>query len=244
MIIIAGDSWGCGELEVTDNTGPDLKYGTVTHTGLEQYLQDDGYNVINLSVGGSSNTDIWNQLNNSLNTLNCVGKVSDVDGIFVFQTEWHRCYRRTLPLDSVIDIDYIRRIMSAYYYRLSGLALKYNVRIGLIGGCSDVLWLDAFEKEYPGVFIACQSMINLCLNDNHRTENPLFDLLPDLSIIDKMKSNNFKNTEFLLTQLTDTSERTYNMSQCPQFFAPDFVHANQFGHQKLYNLLKLQKMLS
>ena len=238
MIIIAGDSWGCGELEVTDNTGPDLKYGTVTHTGLEQYLQDDGYNVVNLSVGDASNTDIWKQLDNSLNTLNCVGKVSDVHRIFVFQTEWHRCYRRKVPLDSVIDIDYIGRIMSACYYRLSDLALKYNVRIGLIGGCSDALWLDQFEKEYPGVYIACQSMINLCLNDNHRIENPLFDLLPDLEIIDKMKSNNFKNTEFLLAQLTDTSKRRLNMTQCPQFFAPDFVHPNRFGHQKLFDILQ------
>ena len=238
MIIIAGDSWGCGEPNVSDNTGPIVKYGTVTHTGLEQYLQDDGYNVVNLSVGNASNTDIWNQLNNSLNTLNCVGKVSDVHSIFVFQTEWHRCYRQTLPLDSVIDIDYIHRIMSANYYRLSDLALKFNVRIGLIGGCSDILWLDAFEKEYPGVFIACQSMINLCLNDNHRTENPLFDLLPDLLIVDKMKSNNFKNTEFLLAQLTDTSERIDNMSRCPQFFAPDFVHGNRFAHQKLFDILQ------
>jgi hypothetical protein len=238
MIIIAGDSWGCGEVGVLDDTGPFVQFGTVTHPGLEQYLQDDGYKVINLSVGGSSNTDVCNQLNNCLNTLNSVGKVSDIDSIFVFQTEWHRCYRRTLPLNSVIDIDYIRRIISEYYYRLSGLALKYNVRIGLIGGCSDVLWLDEFEKEYPGVFIACQSMINLCLNNNHRIENPLLDLLPDLDIVDNMKANNFKNTEFLLAQLTETSERTYNMSQCPQFFAPDFVHANRFAHQKLFDILR------
>ena len=238
MIIIAGDSWGCGEVGVPDDTGPFVQFGSVTHTGLEQYLQDDGYTVINLSVGDASNTDVWNQLNNSLNTLKSVGKVSDVDSIFVFQTEWHRCYRRRLPLNSVIDIDYIRRIISGYYYRLSGLALKYNVRIGLIGGCSDVLWLDEFEKEYPGVFIACQSIINLCLNNNHRIENPLLDLLPDLDIVDNMKANNFKNTEFLLAQLTETSERTYNMSQCPQFFAPDFVHANRFAHQKLFDILR------
>ena len=50
MIIIAGDSWGCGEPGVSDDTGPIFQYGTVTHTGLEQYLQDDGYKVINISV--------------------------------------------------------------------------------------------------------------------------------------------------------------------------------------------------
>lgn len=244
MIIIAGDSWGCGEWSESDRTGPNVQFGIVTHTGLEQYLQDDGHNVINVSYPGSSNVDVCNQLNTSLNVLSGVGKVSDVKHIFVFQTEWHRAYRYTLPVNSVIDIDYIHMVMSDYYYRLSDLALKFNVRIGLIGGCTDVLWLDAFEKEYPEVFIACQSMINLCLNDNHRINNPLFDLENDLPLVDKMKSNNFKNTEFLLAQLKDTSERRDDMSLCPHFFAPDFVHANQFGHQKLYNLLKLQKMLS
>jgi len=244
MIIIAGDSWGCGEWGESDRTGTNVQFGIVNHTGLEQYLQDDGHNVINVSYGGSSNIDVCNQLNTSLNVLSGVGKVSDVKHIFVFQTEWHRAYRYTLPVDSVIDIDYIHTVMSNYYYRLSDLALKYKVRIGLIGGCTDILWLDAFEKEYPGVFIACQSMINLCLNHNHRIGNPLFDLQNDLPLVDKMKSNNFKNTEFLLAQLKDTNDRRDNMSRCPQFFAPDFVHANQFGHQKLYNLLKLQKMLS
>lgn len=243
MIIIAGDSWGCGEWGESDNTGPNIQFGIVTHTGLEQYLQDDGHNVINVSYGGSSNIDVCNQLNTSLNTLSCVGKLSEINRIFVFQTEWHRGYRYTLPADRVIDIDYIHMVMSDYYYRLSDLALKYNVRIGLIGGCADVLWLDAFEKEYPGVFIACQSMINLCLNDNHRTSNPLFDLQNDLPLTEKMKSNNIKNTEFLLTQLTDTAKRRDDMQLCTKFFEPDFVHANQFGHQKLFNNLKLQKFL-
>jgi len=53
-----------------------------------------------------------------------------------------------------------------------------------------------------------------------------------------MKSNNFKNTEFLLAQMTDTNERLQKMSQCPQFFAPDFIHANRFGHQKLFGILR------
>jgi len=244
MIIIAGDSWGCGEWGESDNTGPNVQFGIVTHKGLEQYLKNDGHNVINVSYGEASNVDVWKQLNTALNVLSGVGKVSDIQHIFVFQTEWHRAYRYTIPVDSVIDINHIHMVMSSYYYRLSDLALKFRVRIGLIGGCSDVLWLDQFEKEYPGVFIACQSLINLCLNDNHRTSNPLFDLENDLPLIDKMKSNNFKSTEFLLSQLAATEKRRQDMKGCPKFFAPDFAHANQFGHQKLYNLLKLQKMLS
>jgi len=237
MIIIAGDSWGCGEW------GPGGS-GIIVHTGLEQYLQDDGYNVINISYGGSSNIHVCNQLNTSLYTLSCVKKVDEVKNIFVFQTEWHRDHRYTLPVDSIFDISYIHMAMSDYYYRLSDIASKYNVRIGLIGGCTDILWLDAFEKEYPGVFIACQSMINLCLHDNHRTDNPLFNLENDLHLVEKIKANNSQNTEFLLAQISATVQRREEMHNCPYIFAPDFVHANKFGHEKLYNFIKLQSMLS
>jgi len=236
MIIIAGDSWGCGEwsLEVE-----------ITHTGLEQYLQDDGYKVINISHGGSSNDDVYKQLSNCLYILSCVTKISEVKNIFVFQTEWHRDHHRYHSLaDSIFDINYIHTVMSNYYYRLSELAIKYNVRIGLIGGCSDVLWLDMFEKEYPGVFIACQSMINLCLNSNDRTDNPAYNLGYPVNLAEAIEKANTQNKQFLLDQLLLTMIREKNLKNYPQFFAPDFVHANKFGHEKLYNFIKLQSILS
>jgi hypothetical protein len=31
MIIIAGDSWGCGGWGESDNTGPNVQFGIVTH---------------------------------------------------------------------------------------------------------------------------------------------------------------------------------------------------------------------
>ena len=235
MIIIAGDSWGCGEW------GPGGS-GIIVHTGLEQYLQDDGYNVINISYGGSSNIHVCNQLNTSLYTLSCVKKVDEVKNIFVFQTEWHRDHRYTLPVDSIFDINYIHTVMSNYYYRLSELAIKYNVRIGLIGGCSDTIWLDKFEIEYPGVYIACHSMINLCLTDNHRTDNAAYNLLYPVNLAEEIEKANTQNKQFLLDQLELTMNRAKNLKNYPQFFAPDFKHPNRHGHLKLYNFLKQQKL--
>ena len=234
MIIIAGDSWGCGEWSL------EFK---ITHTGLEQYLQDDGYKVINISHGGSSNDDVYKQLSNCLYILSCVTKISEVKNIFVFQTEWHRDHHRYHSLaDSIFDINYIHTVMSNYYYRLSELAIKYNVRIGLIGGCSDTIWLDKFEIEYPGVYIACHSMINLCLTDNHRRDNAAYNLLYPVNLAEEIEKANTQNKQFLLDQLELTMNRAKNLNNYPQFFAPDFKHPNRHGHLKLYDFLKQQKL--
>jgi hypothetical protein len=230
MIIIAGDSWGCGEWSLEHK---------LTHTGLEQYLQDDGYKVINISYGGSSNDDVYKLLSNCLYILSCVTNISEVKNIFVFQTEWHRDHHRYHSLaDSIFDINYIHTVMSNYYYRLSQLAMKYNVRIGLIGGCSDTIWLDKFEIEYPGVYIACHSMINLCLTDNHRTDNPAYNLLYPVNLAEEIEKANTQNKQFLLDQLELTMNRAKNLKNYPQFFAPDFQHPNRHGHLKLFDILR------
>ena len=52
VVVIAGDSWGCGEW-----TQRDHRDYYVSHAGLAQYLADDGYQVINLSQPGAGNLD-------------------------------------------------------------------------------------------------------------------------------------------------------------------------------------------
>lgn len=63
-IVIAGDSWGCGEWAVVDK-----KYAVV-HKGLEQYLIDYGCEVINVSVPGNSNIISANALKDAVSQFN------------------------------------------------------------------------------------------------------------------------------------------------------------------------------
>lgn len=54
-VLLAGDSWGCG---VWGNQGHVNPLNALKHKGIEQFLIDDGYDVLNVSMGGASNTDI------------------------------------------------------------------------------------------------------------------------------------------------------------------------------------------
>tara|TARA_B110000503_G_scaffold69416_1_gene108192 strand:+ start:6100 stop:6822 length:723 start_codon:yes stop_codon:yes gene_type:complete len=57
-ILIAGDSWGCGEWSVDEPRDTDCiyfgKFTSIAHKGLEQYLLDDGHSVTNLSIPGGT----------------------------------------------------------------------------------------------------------------------------------------------------------------------------------------------
>ena len=58
-IIIIGDSWGIGAYQYA--------YGSIEpipNTGIDYFLTQLGYNVVNLSVSGGSNIEQFNKLNN------------------------------------------------------------------------------------------------------------------------------------------------------------------------------------
>jgi hypothetical protein len=87
MIVIIGDSWSCGEW-----TKPSLGLDPISHTGLQQYLLDYQYPVINLGRGGDSNFGSYLRLLNFLKSgiLQYIEKITHV---LYFQTEWHRDYK-------------------------------------------------------------------------------------------------------------------------------------------------------
>jgi len=97
MILLAGDSWACGEWIQSDhkpnvNDGPSAwvqgRWWQNTHPGLEFYLKQDGHSVINLGLGGSSNRTTVERLSHSLYI--CKKFNHHITNIFVFQTEWSR----------------------------------------------------------------------------------------------------------------------------------------------------------
>jgi lysophospholipase L1-like esterase len=235
MIIIAGDSWGVGEWS--------LDYIN-THTGLQQYLEDDGHTVLNVSVGGSSLFSAYNELSRCLYILKALKLDHNITNVFLFQTEWHREANLDITKDTEFNIEYIHRSLSWHYNRFSEIAQKYNITIGLIGGAGDVIWLDRFANEYPGLYIACQSMINLCINDNHRIDNPLYSLIYPAKLIETLNNISSKNKQFLIDQMELTQNRSKEMKQLLYYFGPDSIHANRNGHKKLYNFLKEQQILT
>jgi len=233
-IVIAGDSWACGEWR---------GYG-ISHPGLTQYLTDQGYLVINLGKPGGSNIHSADRIDNFLT----VSKHLNTSHVFVFQTEWIRDVKLENEKNLVEDIatgysSLKMRLMNRFYYKLSKISQQTKTPIHLIGGCSDTIWLDSFSQEYPGLSVCCQSLTNLLLNGNHRIDDPIHALMAKHSEKDiaYLKKNlDSKDLELLLDDIDKGNQRITTWNQQKSFFWPDGGHANQTAHSILFKFLKTQ----
>jgi lysophospholipase L1-like esterase len=239
-ILIAGDSWSCGEW-MFNNTTQKLE---IVHKGLEHYIKNDGGNVTNIGVGGSSNLDSINRIKLWLKRF-----PNSAEKIFVFQTEYTRDFKfsKLLPeeLSSITKFsDVANRWISRFYMRLSEIAFDHNCKIYIIGGTSDAEWFDDMNADHPGCHIACQSLTNLICNNNHKILDPVYSWYSnDSSELISILKKQGCNTEELLNEITKGFEREYEIQRNPKYFYPDGVHPNRDGHKILYDFLKQQNIL-
>jgi hypothetical protein len=231
MILIAGDSWGCGCW---------TEEQTLYHRGIEQLLHNDGHRVINLSQGGSDLDEICQRLSDFLTLLKestPLWFTESVTKIFVLQTEWHRQIFKEEDKPELHQYNNKgddQKIIASFYGTLSFLATKYNVDIQVIGGCSDTIWLDNFEQFYPGVNISCQSFTNLVINDNHRINDPIHCVRFPKQLL---------NAPYTIELAEQGQTREKIWQDNPQWFFPDGCHPNHLAHEKLYSHLKKENVI-
>ncbi len=243
MILVAGDSWAAGEWVRGD--APLRPDGTryTGHGGLVQYLKEDGITAIDLCEQGLINTNL--QIHYSIqNYLMRFVKDSRIDKIFVFQSEYARDDGYVFEEDwnNVTDVNTIANIwISRFYSRLSELSTTYNVPIYLIGGSSDTIWLDDISKYYPGLTIACQSMVNLLINGNNRINTPVLSLYRKfgMELSERIQSClPADKHQDLADQIELGRYRENLMFSCTKYFYPDGYHPNREGHKILFDYLK------
>ena len=115
-ILIAGDSWSCGEWSSDDPY-------RVTHRGLEHYLTEYGCNVINLSKAGGSNKDMVSVLVATL-------PIYKPHFVFWFQTDPMRDLRpykqKTFPTSSKSLLDVSGQLLSNAYAELDSIGIKIH----------------------------------------------------------------------------------------------------------------------
>jgi hypothetical protein len=233
-IVIAGDSWSCGELSAEQR-------GEITHTGLTEYLSTHGRLVTNLGLQGSSNLQSVERLTNFLKTSTQL----QVTHVLFFQTEWTRDVFTDPEFikSTVADQGYLHlkhTVRTEFYSKLSDVADQYQLAVYLIGGCSDIVDLDNLANNYPLLQVACQSMTNLLLSRNDRIESP----------VDALWGNTEKNillafkqylTNDGLDQVLDDIEAGHRRldlwTRGHYFFYPDGGHPNRKGHYRLYKFL-------
>lgn len=231
MILVAGDSWSAGEWQYTNNTH------TTVHSGFCQHLIDKGLPLYNLSKGGGSNYETCQRLENFLS----FNRHHKVQSIIVCQTEWHRdsifYNQKDLKQLSQLGYDGIKhQWISMFYRRLSYMSQQWSIPVYIVGGCSDTIWLDKFDEEYPGCKIVCQSWTNLILDGNSRIDNPVYSQFIINQDFTEFVKKNFKKRS--LTLLLDDIDRGGHRRQLikdnPDFFEPDGIHPNRFAHDILY----------
>lgn len=240
MILITGDSWACGEWD-----GHGDQPNNISHGGLGQYLRDQGHLVVNLGKGGGSNLESVSRVRDFLSRQN--GFDSQVTAVIVFQTDWHRDTVDLWSLDEfeLVNYDYKaykNRLLARFYHRLDQTATTTGIPIYLVGGCSDTLWLDSWKQHYPGVYIACQSWVNLMINHCDRIDRPVLSRFgPETeTLVNYAKSKmDSKNIELLLEDLELAQQRNTQWAQLnnQDLLCADGTHPNRRAHRILFDHL-------
>ena len=210
-ILITGDSWGCGEWD-----GLNVDY-RVTHTGIEQYLRDDGYNVKNVSVGG----------NNNLQSLE-LAKTEQFDHLIFFFTDPLR--QATFKEFSTKNPKQIAQEHTDYVCSY----LTYFPKVTLIGGCVKVETKQLIDYVIPSVSeLLIPGFKDTPYMTSHEWEEHWLNI--------KKPNTQFKQE---ILDITEQAGRKYQLwKDHPELFWPDGLHANRKGIRILYDhLLSLWSM--
>jgi hypothetical protein len=212
-ILIIGDSWGCGEWEMSD-----AKVYSVVHPGLELYLKEYGCDVTNISAGDSSNHNIFNRLHEHMQ------KNNSYDVILWFQTDPLRSLR---PYAANIEIfkknkeDFILahdELLDSIYDKFNSMDLP----IYCLGGTTK-LNLTLLEK-YPNLYPVIPSIIEM-FGEAHVKIWPS-DWIRTPQVLESLSHS---TVDYLY------SECNLNLSK--EWFFPDGRHPNRKAHKKIFEYL-------
>jgi hypothetical protein len=212
-ILIGGDSWGLGEWDCKA-TLPEP-----SHPGLEQYLLDDNFDVVNVSIAGGSNLE-------SVARLKIEFDQGPVDHVIWFQSDPIRDFRPYHDFNQVFVsyeklLEESAKMLESSYDSLN----KFGVQLLCIGGCSK---LHADIKNYDNLIPAVPSMIELLYPSYTAPEvwisdwNSCLDRSTNIDLLDGLARSN--KLQWGLRHLS--------------FFKKDPNHPDRHGHRVLYNFLR------
>lgn len=225
-ILLAGDSWGCGVWRTSKT--PSIPLSGVVHTGIEQFLKDDGHDVLNISWGGANNTDIIKRM------LPLVYRYS-FDYVFYIKTD---PLRELYPanVEYIPDLEQLKfknyqEILNAVeahsfncYEKLSKLPIKVN----MLGGCGTIN--ENLLKNYDNLNLVMSSI-------------PKY-LCPDYEIPEIwLGSDWYKKVDksWSLECIDKLLEQQKKMEYLPQnckHFLKDHAHPDEEGYYKVYQYIK------
>jgi hypothetical protein len=222
-ILIAGDSWGCGEWAVFGRK--------VAHLGLELYFNEYGCPVTNVSVGGYSNIESINSIKNKLidNTY---------DAIIWFQTDPIRDLRPykdngdkfALEIDEFLKMH--DELLIKNYTELNSLGPNLLGPVICLGGCSDIT--PSLINDYSNLKPAIPSIVEFFGCKNPPLWVPGSRWLSDEGItISKSIVNYMYDTDPKWTQVRFGTDSNLNK----KWFFPDGYHPNRHALKEIFDYL-------
>lgn len=218
-ILIAGDSWGCGEWLDPDIHGRNL----LAHPGTEQFLKDDGHNVVNVSATGKSNKFVIGRLIDAL-------KKQNFDYIFWFQTDPLRDlfpnYFHPLSVLRTVDDFYQlgNSLLVSTYEELNSL----EVPIHCIGGLGK-LNLELMKDKHNLIpFIPC--VVEFIIEGYVRYPLAFSDWIDNIP-------KEFEELDELV-RLKYEYDKWYTHEPFKTFFYPDGRHPNREAHKRIFEFIR------
>lgn len=226
-VIIAGDSWGCGEWTEAGNE--------IGHYGLEQYFKDGGHDVVNTARSNSSNKD-------SINRLSQVN-VQESDIVLWIQSDPLRDLRPFHTLTEDINDSggleqLLDKLLNDSYTKLNQLGYKVN----LIGGLFNIRDISKFTNLLSVV----PSWINMLVGqmpEYQNTKDLTFGILQAGGSINNIRLTDVDQS-IVKQVITDFHYYSFNDRVFREdIFRPDGCHPNRHGHKiafdEIINRLKL-----
>lgn len=225
-IIISGDSWARGEWQYQTKE--------ILHRGIEQYLEELNYSVVNVACPGDSNNESIDRLEFYLNQYQPKSPI-----VFWIQTDPIRDLR---PYDNLTEqikqaggvVKLQEQLLADSYARLNTLAIKYNIAVHLIGGLCNLAVnnLDTYTHLNPLV----PSWVNLLGDYASRLRNPYVMGETECTVLHIDLNSYTKLFAYqVVSELHNISYDSFIFKD--QVFHPDGLHPNRNGHKILLNYI-------
>jgi hypothetical protein len=212
--LITGDSWSQGEWD-----GYPTNY-RITHTGIQQYLLNDGHEVFNVGQGGYNNLESLTAITNFNNSY---------DHLIFFYTDPLR-QASEHEIKNLLPFDIIKNHSSHLINELINLKQNQMCKITVIGGCAK------FTSTSPNIDYVVPS-INEIIVPTFKDTEFMTSREWEIHFHKHEKNFTFDQKSQWFEILSGASIKYSLWEQRKEYFWPDGLHANRHGTKILYNKL-------
>lgn len=211
--LITGDSWSQGEWDgYPDNY-------QVKHSGIQQYLSEDGHKVLNVGQGGYNNLESFNSIPNI-----------PFDHLIFFYTDPLR-QASEKEIQNCLPFEIIENHKLHLHLLLVNLRSERKCKITIIGGCAKYLGSsDSIDYVIP-------SISELLIPDFQDSEF-MTSREWEQHLVLHGKHISFRQREQWLKILEEAPKKYDTWAKNKDLFWPDGLHVNKHGALIIYQYLK------